>query len=340
MERGLKNNVEGGDVVIEIGWRCTLALALVDLGDQGSAKPHVERAIELIMSDEDWRGCAGHVHLAEAAYYAALGSLDRAFDGFERAVETCRKYSLFWLEADALHRWGRVFLDAGRPEQALEKLNAALDVYTSISAAPVWSEPVLADKMRAQGVDAAASPASSIEAVTFALQHDRPSIEALPSRNGAVTIVFTDIEGSTPMAQRLGDQAWMSLLRDHNRVVREQVLAHRGTEVKSEGDGFMLAFARPEDALGCAAAIQRAFADNEIKVRIGLHTGEAIEEDGDFFGQTVILASRIADRARGGEILVSEAVANAVADDSFDEGTEAELKGLLGSYRVHRAAWN
>jgi class 3 adenylate cyclase len=226
-----------------------------------------------------------------------------------------------------------VFIDAGRPEQALEKLNAALDVYTSISAAPVWSEPVLADKMRAQGVDAAAPPGSSIEAVTFALQHDHPSVEALPSRNGAVTIVFTDIEGSTPMAQRLGDNEWMTLLREHNRIVREQVRAHSGTEVKSEGDGFMLAFARPEEALGCAVAIQRAFNDHEIKVRIGLHTGEAIEEDGDFFGQTVILASRIADRAGGGEILVSETVAKAVANDSFDEGTEAELKGLIGSYR-------
>ena len=107
------------------------------------------------------------------------------------------------------------------------------------------------------------------------------------------------------MTERLGDQRWMRLLRGHNAIIREQVAAHEGFEVKSEGDRFMLAFGSARKALQCAAEIQRALAqrnesaDEQIAVRIGLHTGEAIKEADDFFGKNVILAARIAGQAPG-----------------------------------------
>jgi hypothetical protein len=133
-------------------------------------------------------------------------------------------------------------------------------------------------------------------------------------------------------------------------MVRKQVIEHKGFEVKSMGDGFMVAFSSARRALLCAIGIQRATTDysrehptQPIRVRIGLHTGEAISEGGDFFGKSVIMAARIAAKARAGEILVSsvfKAVTESAGDLQFDEGYDVELKGLSGSYRVHRALWS
>ena len=129
--------------------------------------------------------------------------------------------------------------------------------------------------------------------------------------DGTVTIMFSDIEDSTVLTERLGDQAWQELLRKHNAIIREQLQAYGGYEVKTMGDGFMVAFQSAKKGLDCAIAIQRAFdghnaAEGErVKVRIGLHAGEAIKDGDDFYGKNVIMASRVAGKAAGGEILVS-----------------------------------
>jgi class 3 adenylate cyclase len=126
------------------------------------------------------------------------------------------------------------------------------------------------------------------------------------------------------------------------------VAAHDGFEVKSQGDGFMLAFQSARRALQCAAEIQRAFArrnelaEEPIRVRMGLHTGEAIKEGDDFFGKHVNLAARIAGQAEGGEILASSLLKELTAsagDIAFSEGREVELKGLTGSHHVFQVAW-
>ena len=119
--------------------------------------------------------------------------------------------------------------------------------------------------------------------------------------------------------------------------------------MKSQGDGFMLAFPDPARALECAIAVQRAFAEREregageaLRVRIGLHTGEVIASEGDFFGKNVILAARIAAEACGGEILVSDEMRSAAGELEglgFDGGRELELKGLAGRHRVYSADW-
>jgi class 3 adenylate cyclase len=110
----------------------------------------------------------------------------------------------------------------------------------------------------------------------------------------------------------------------------------------------MTSFSSPVRALECAVDIQRAFADrNEdadelIRVRIGLHTGEAIKEDEDFFGKNVILAARIAGKAQGGEILVSsllKELTESSGDIAFGEEREVELKGLAGTHEVHQIQW-
>ena len=130
--------------------------------------------------------------------------------------------------------------------------------------------------------------------------------------------------------------------------MRKRVAAHEGFEVKSEGDGFMLAFQSARKALECAVDIQRAFADRNafaeepIRVRIGLHTGEALKEADDFFGKNVILAARIAGQAKGGEILVSsllKELTESAVGVTFGDGREVELKGLSGQHRVFEVVW-
>ena len=170
--------------------------------------------------------------------------------------------------------------------------------------------------------------------------------------DGTVAILFSDIEDSTIITERLGDERWLEVLREHNAMFREEIGRHDGYEVKSQGDGFMLAFPDPCQALEYAIAIQRAFAEQEregreeaLRVRMGLHTGEVIAEEGDFFGKNVILAARIAAQANGGEILVSEGDAARPGrgrghDLRFDEGRDLELKGLAGTHSVFRAEWD
>jgi class 3 adenylate cyclase len=149
------------------------------------------------------------------------------------------------------------------------------------------------------------------------------------------------------MTERLGDERWLEVLRAHNAVFRRHLRAHGGYEVKNQGDGFMLVFPDPCRAVECAIAIQSALAEQQpaenerVRVRMGLHAGAAIREEGDFFGRSVILAARIAAQARGGEILVSSSLKELAEEEdlSFDAGRDLELKGLTGTHRVYRASW-
>lgn len=208
-------------------------------------------------------------------------------------------------------------------------------------------ERALAIKMELQSVSLT-DAGTSIYAVASAVQAEQPDLRPHAAPDGTVTLLFTDIEDSTPLNERLGDQRWMELLRDHNALVREQLQAHEGYEVKTEGDGFMVAFSSARRALQCATAIQRAFAqhnetaDEPVRVRIGLHTGEAIRDAGDFYGRHVILAARIADEARGSEILVSSLLrelTESAGDIAFGKERDVELKGL-GQQRVFQVDWN
>jgi class 3 adenylate cyclase len=175
----------------------------------------------------------------------------------------------------------------------------------------------------------------------------RPDLSRAVSSDGTVTVLFTDIEGSTQLTESLGDAEWIRVLRAHNALIRDQVAAHSGIEVKSQGDGFMLAFASAEDALRCAIEIQRALVEapsdgHRLRVRIGLHTGEPIREEDDFYGKSVILAARIAAEARGGEILVSRLVRELTEGSglfSFIDPTDVELKGLSGMHSLSAVRW-
>jgi eukaryotic-like serine/threonine-protein kinase len=170
------------------------------------------------------------------------------------------------------------------------------------------------------------------------------------SPDGSVTVVFTDIEESTEMLERLGEERWLEVMREHNRLVRDRVSARDGVVVKSQGDGFMIIFTSATAALACSVELQQIFstyntqrADQQLRVRIGLHTGNVFQEHDDFLGKDVIMAARITGRARGGEVLVSEDLkryTERVGRWRFGPPLEVRLKGLASSQRVHSVYWN
>jgi class 3 adenylate cyclase len=184
-------------------------------------------------------------------------------------------------------------------------------------------------------------------AVAFAndgkVRHDF-SASATLSGSALRAVLFTDLVGHTEMMSRLGDDRGRDVLREHERITREVLKEHGGTEVKTMGDGFMASFGSVTKAVECAIALQRAFAEREgepLSVRVGLNAGEPIEEEGDLFGATVILASRIAAKAQGGEILVSDNVRSLSAGKGFlfaDRG-EFVAKGFEEPVRLYEVRW-
>jgi class 3 adenylate cyclase len=183
----------------------------------------------------------------------------------------------------------------------------------------------------------------------FAGTAEKPeSVEAGAFR----TVLFTDVEGSTALTQRLGDAKARELLRKHERMVREALKAHGGSEVKTMGDGFMASFSSATKALECSITMQRAFAEHNesakepILVRIGLNAGEPIAEDhpdgrSDLFGTAVNEAARITATAKGGEILVSDVVRQLVKgkDFLFSDVGERQLKGFDEPVRLFEVGW-
>jgi predicted ATPase/class 3 adenylate cyclase len=158
-----------------------------------------------------------------------------------------------------------------------------------------------------------------------------------PLPTGTVAFVFTDIEGSTGLAQTLPSQRWEALLGRHRELIRAAVAGHAGLVVQTEGDGFFLVFERTADALGAAVDAQRALAgepwpdDAPIRVRMGIHTGDGrLDADGSYVGADVHRAARVAAAGHGGQVLVSEAT-SALIGDELPVGVT--LRGL-GEHRL------
>jgi class 3 adenylate cyclase len=200
-------------------------------------------------------------------------------------------------------------------------------------------------RMREQGFRS--TLLASIDDFTRWAQEDRGEIARVAGPDGEVTIFFSDIENSTALNSELGDEEWVKLLSAHDKLLHTYVERHDGLIVKSQGDGYMVAFSTPELALGASLDIQRALSAKRqrsrrlrrtpIRVRIGLHTGTAIEREGDFFGRNVAMAARVASMADGGEILVSTDIVEALADSddfAFVEEDTVEFKGLPGEHRI------
>ena len=223
-------------------------------------------------------------------------------DGF--AMQTSRSTRV------SRHRLPRLIREKSRRTRAIPPTPAALCVFDGTSASP------LPARWRSK---------SAARAIANSRDEDERPRSALNQHGpgGTRTVLFTDIVGHTEMMPRLGDAKGRDVLREHERITRETLKAHGGAEVKTMGDGFMASFGSVTSAMECAIALQRAFAAHTesmpepLHVRVGLNAGEPIEEDGDLFGATVILASRIAAKAGAGEILVPDTVRGLLSGKGF-----------------------
>jgi class 3 adenylate cyclase len=153
----------------------------------------------------------------------------------------------------------------------------------------------------------------------------------------AVTILFTDLVGSTAMLDRMGDEAGDELMRRHFDILRESIALHDGTEIKNLGDGLMVTFSNPADGAACAIDMQRgiarhneAFPHQAMGMRVGLNTGVAITDAGDYFGIPVVIAKRLCDSALGGQIVMSASVRDLADgyDSRCDDLGALPLRGL------------
>jgi class 3 adenylate cyclase len=188
--------------------------------------------------------------------------------------------------------------------------------------------------------------------VNLMLETLRPGMRAFAdarseAMGGLRVILFTDLRNHTEMMQRLGDERGRAVLREHELIMREALAAYGGSEVKTMGDSFMASFGSATRALECAIAIEKAFAarndtaEEPMYVSVGLSAGEPIEEDDDLFGSSVILASRIANQAGAGEIVLANVVRELAAGKGFlfnDRG-EIALRGFEDPVHLFELRW-
>jgi class 3 adenylate cyclase len=152
-----------------------------------------------------------------------------------------------------------------------------------------------------------------------------------PARSGThwVAVMFTDLSDSTGLAESMGDEEWSQVLANHRSIVRDCLRKHGGEEIGTQGDGFLVRYESPADAVAGAVAIQRAHDKRRQgrqyvpDVRVGIHAGDTVHDDGDLIGQVVNIAARVTSVATPGQILVTEQVA-----DRLDPGVDLEDCGL------------
>src|SRR5215467_9807498 len=164
-----------------------------------------------------------------------------------------------------------------------------------------------------------ASPKVGRRLLAVRLTLGRSVLKTLPT--GTVTFLFTDIEGSTTLLQRLGDRRYAEVLEEHRRLLRDAFAQAHGEEINTQGDAVLVAFSRARDALAAAVAAQRSLTKHawpdgaSLRVRMGLHTGEPVSKAGDFVGLDLHRAARICAAGHGGQILLSDAVSALAARD-------------------------
>ena len=202
--------------------------------------------------------------------------------------------------------------------------------------------------------EAAIGPFPTVDGVAHMLEFINPERVAFSGEtrqelapSDLRVILFTDLEKHSAMMDRLGDELGRAVLREHEIITREALAAYGGSEVKTMGDSFMATFGSATGALECASAIQKAFADRNatadepLRVCVGITAGEPIAEEDDLFGTSVIQAARIADQAKGGEIVLANVVRELAAGKGFlfaDRG-EVVLRGFEEPVHLYELRW-
>jgi class 3 adenylate cyclase len=188
---------------------------------------------------------------------------------------------------------------------------------------------------------------TSIDVIASALEPVLPSVGRLTSPDGAVTLMLSDIADASAAAAAMGLERWERLLSDHHLLVEQLVARHDGGVLKFEDDGFLASFNSAHAGLHAAIELQRTFAGSGdqqgLAVRIGVHSGFVIANPDQLLGRNMVLAARIAAKARGGEILVSSSLKQYTETDpsfSFEPRGEFYFKGLHGEHVLYAVRWS
>jgi class 3 adenylate cyclase len=332
---------------------CQLSVAAIAIGDRDAASalyellaPYADRCMLYLAG----AGCLGSNHAFVGFAAAAAARHQDAVRHFELALARNAEIGCDYMTPRVCYEYARTLFSRAEPadrEKAMGLIDDGLELARGVG---MRGEAERLTQLRQEHQEQRAMLGwSALESVAQSVELVRPDLRAVAAPDGTVTIMFSDIEGSTVLTEQLGDERWLMLLHRHNAVIRRHLAAHRGFEVKSQGDGFMVAFDSARSAMRCAIAIQRDFAayrdqsgNQVLRVRIGLHTGEVIREQEDFFGHAVVLAARIGAKANGNEILVSAVLRGLVAGShefEFGETREEQLKGLRDPQRVYEVCW-
>jgi class 3 adenylate cyclase len=187
---------------------------------------------------------------------------------------------------------------------------------------------------------------TSIDVIASALDPVTPALGRMSSPDGAMTLMLSDIADAAGAAEELGPERWEQVLRDHHMMVEQLVARHDGQVAHFQGDGFLASFNSAHAGLHAAVELQRTFAgagaNQGLAVRVGLHSGFVMGNPEQLMGRNVILAARIAARAKAGEILVSSAAKEYTETDpsfEFEPAGEYHFKGLLGEHTVFAVKW-
>ena len=188
---------------------------------------------------------------------------------------------------------------------------------------------------------------SAIDVIASALEPVTPALSRMSSPDGAVTLMLSDVADASAAAEQLGPERWKQLVRDHHLLVERLVEGHDGQVVKFQDDGFLASFNSAHAGMHAALELQRTFAagpadHRSLAIRIGLHSGFVMGNPEQLMGRNVVLASRIAAQAKGGEILVSSTAKEYTQTDPsflFEEHGEYHFKGLLGEHVVYALLW-
>jgi class 3 adenylate cyclase len=238
-----------------------------------------------------------------------------------------------------LQRRESVFPDVAAARHIAARVpNAELVLLEGASLLP-WAgdmKEVVREINRFLGVDAGEAPSPAL------------ATGQRPPAAGLVTILFTDIEGSTTLTRQMGDAAAQQVVRAHNAIVREALAKHGGSEIKHTGDGIMASFPLTSSAIEAAIDIQRGVAEHNLaqpetslRVRVGLNAGEPVIEDEDMFGTAVQLARRVCDAAQPGTVLVTDVVRQLAAGKGymFADCGESTLRGFEDPVRLFEVKW-
>ncbi|MDQ1508842.1 MAG: hypothetical protein QOG50_686 [Actinomycetota bacterium] len=291
--------------------------------------------------------------------FLACGDVESARHAAERIGDVALVYATVLLEARATDSRARVCLASGATDEALIAARTAINLWRDAGAPyeAARTQQLLAEAaMRAGDRQVAIVELDAALAVfrDLGAKRDIEVVQRLRDRLGDAavgrqvrrTFMFTDIVDSTRLVARMGDEEWSSVLRSHDRTIRDLLAAHKGSEVKQRGggDGFFAVFEAPADAIDCTIAIQRSFAERRRvgfapEIRIGVHEADALLSGNDFAGLGVHEAARIAAHAEGGVILTSEATAKAAGASPCAAPQQVAFKGLSDRVSVQEILW-